>query len=291
MTRPAFLLLTLSTVMLGLASAASAGPLALWRALATLLLACLAHAGGNVLNDYHDARSGADAANRDALSPFTGGARLIQDGQVTERDTARWALWLLLATSAGGVVLASVSGPGLWLIGAAGLVLAWAYSAPPLALMARGLGEAAVATCWWLVVLGADYVQRGALAALPALLGGGLALLVANLLLINGFPDAPADARVGKRTLVVRLGPAAAARLYLGLALLAHAVVPLAVLAGWAPTGALAGLLSLPLSLVAGGLLWRHRRQAARLRPAIGLTIAAANLHALALAAGLVLGR
>ncbi|HOZ92810.1 MAG TPA: prenyltransferase [Ottowia sp.] len=291
MTRPAFLLLTLSTVMLGLASAASAGPLALWRALATLLLACLAHAGGNVLNDYHDARSGADAANRDALSPFTGGARLIQDGQVTERDTARWALWLLLATSAGGVVLASVSGPGLWLIGAAGLVLAWAYSAPPLALMARGLGEAAVAACWWLVVLGADYVQRGALAALPALLGGGLALLVANLLLINGFPDAPADARVGKRTLVVRLGPAAAARLYLGLALLAHAVVPLAVLAGWAPTGALAGLLSLPLSLVAGGLLWRHRRQAARLRPAIGLTIAAANLHALALAAGLVLGR
>jgi len=291
MTRPAFLLLTLSTVMLGLASAASAGPLALWRALATLLLACLAHAGGNVLNDYHDARSGADAANRDALSPFTGGARLIQDGQVTERDTARWALWLLLATSAGGVVLASVSGPGLWLIGAAGLVLAWAYSAPPLALMARGLGEAAVAACWWLVVLGADYVQRGALAALPALLGGGLALLVANLLLINGFPDAPADARVGKRTLVVCLGPAAAARLYLGLALLAHAVVPLAVLAGWAPTGALAGLLSLPLSLVAGGLLWRHRRQAARLRPAIGLTIAAANLHALALAAGLVLGR
>ncbi len=291
MTRPAFLLLTLSTVMLGLASAASAGPLALWRALATLLLACLAHAGGNVLNDYHDARSGADAANRDALSPFTGGARLIQDGQVTERDTARWALWLLLATSAGGVVLASVSGPGLWLIGAAGLVLAWAYSAPPLALMARGLGEAAVAACWWLVVLGADYVQRGALAALPALLGGGLALLVANLLLINGFPDAPADARVGKRTLVVRLGPAAAARLYLGLALLAHAVVPLAVLAGWAPTGALAGLLSLPLSLVAGGLLWRHRRQAARLRLAIGLTIAAANLHALALAAGLVLGR
>lgn len=268
MTRPAFLLLTLSTVMLGLASAASAGPLALWRALATLLLACLAHAGGNVLNDYHDARNGADAANRNALSPFTGGARLIQDGQVTERDTARWALWLLLATSAGGVVLASVSGPGLWLIGAAGLVLAWAYSAPPLALMARGLGEAAVAACWWLVVLGADYVQRGALAALPALLGGGLALLVANLLLINGFPDAPADARVGKRTLVVRLGPAAAARLYLGLALLAHAVVPLAVLAGWAPTGALAGLLSLPLSLVAGGLLWRHRRQAARLRPA-----------------------
>ena len=291
MTRPAFLLLTLSAVVLGLASAATAAALAPARVLATVLLACLAHAGGNVLNDYHDARNGADAANRDALLPFTGGARLIQGGWVTERDTGRWAALLLLATVAGGLVLASLSGPALWLIGAAGLALAWAYSAPPLALMARGLGEAAVATCWWLVVLGADYVQRGVLAGLPALLGAGLALLVAGLLLVNGFPDAPADAQVGKRTLVVRLGPAAAARLYLGLALLAHAVAPLAVLAGWMPTGALAGLLSLPLSLAAAWQLLRHGRMPQRLRPAIGLSIAAANLHALALAAGLALGR
>jgi len=107
----------------------------------------------------------------------------------------------------------------------------------------------------------------------------------------NGFPDARADAQVGKRTLVVRLGPAAAARLYLGLALLAHAVAPLAVLAGWMPTGALAGLLSLPLSLAAAWQLLRHGRMPQRLRPAIGLSIAAANLHALALAAGLALGR
>jgi 1,4-dihydroxy-2-naphthoate octaprenyltransferase len=49
-----------------------------------------------------------------------------------------------------------------------------------------------------------------------------LALLLANILLINGFPDAESDARVGKRTLVVRLGPAPAAGLYLGLVLLAH---------------------------------------------------------------------
>ena len=75
------------------------------------------------------------------------------------------------------------------------------------------------------------------------------------------------------------------------LALLAHAVAPLAVLAGRAPAGALAGMLSLPLSLAAAWQLQRHGRTPQRLRPAIGLSIAAANLHALAMASGLALGR
>ena len=290
MTRPAFLLLTLSACVLGLASAATAGDLHGPRAGLTLLLACLAHAGGNVLNDFHDACNGADAANGEALQPFTGGARLIQRGLVSEHATGRWAALLLLATVLGGVLLARQSGAALWLIGALGLFIAWAYSAPPLALMARGLGEAAVATGWWLVVLGADQVQRGRLALLPAIGGAGLALLVACLLLINGFPDARADAGVGKRTLVVRLGPVRAARLYLVLALLAHAVPVWAVGLGWAPRGALAGVLSLPLSLAAAALLRRHRQTPQRLMPAIGLTIAAANVHALALAAGLAWG-
>ena len=42
----------------------------------------------------------------------------------------------------------------------AGLLLAWAYSAPPLRLMSRGLGELTVALVWFLVVIGADLVQR-----------------------------------------------------------------------------------------------------------------------------------
>ena len=57
-----------------------------------------------------------------------------------------------------GLLLALHSGGGLLLIGATGLLLGWAYSAPPLSLMSRGLGELTVAACWWLVVVGADYV-------------------------------------------------------------------------------------------------------------------------------------
>lgn len=289
MTRPGFLLVTAAACALGLASASASGDVNAPAALATVLLALMAHAGANVLNDYHDARNGADEANEQGLFPFSGGSRLIQQGVVSVAATGRWAAVLLLTLMPAGLWLAVHSGPGLLLIGAAGLFLGWAYSAPPLALMSRGLGELAVAGAWWLVVLGADYVQRGAFAVAPALSGIGVALLVANILLVNGFPDAPADARVGKRTLVVRLGARRASWLYLGLALLAHVGLALAVAWHGLPTGALWGLVSLPAALGSAVLVLRHGAQAQRLRPAIALGIGAAVAHALALAAGLAL--
>lgn len=291
MTRPGFLLLTAAACLLGITIAwASGGIFNAATAAATLVLAVVAHAGANVLNDYHDARNGADAANQQGLFPFTGGSRLVQQGLVSEADTGRWAALLLLALVPAGLLLAQRSGGGLLLIGMAGLFLAWAYSAPPLALMSRGLGELAVGLAWWLVVLGADYVQRRQFDVVSAVTAASFGLLVANLLLINGFPDAAADARVGKRTLVVRLGARRAAWLYLALALLAHGWLALAVSRAMPPAGALWGLASAPLSLVAAALLWRDADQPQRLRPAIALSVAAALVHALALAAGLVAG-
>lgn len=289
MTRPGSLLLTVAACLLGMAFALACGcgfdPL---RAAATLTLAVTAHAGANVLNDYHDALSGADAANQEGLFPFSGGSRLIQQGLVSAADTARWAaVLLLLLVVPAGLLLALHSGGGLVLIGMAGLFLAWAYSAPPLALMARGLGEVAVALAWWLVVLGADYVQRRQFFVIPAATAASFALLAANILLANGFPDAAADARVGKKTLVVRLGARRAAWAYLLIALLAHGWLALAVWLLIPPDRALWGLASLPLSLAAGALLLRHAGQPQRLRPAIVLTIAAALVHALAIAAAL----
>ena len=60
-------------------------------ALGATLLAVMAHALGNVINDLHDARNGADAANTQGVFPFTGGSRLIQNGTVTEQHTAELA--------------------------------------------------------------------------------------------------------------------------------------------------------------------------------------------------------
>ncbi len=287
MTRPGFLGITVVAVLLGVAIAAACGhgprP---WTAGATLLLACLAHAAGNVLNDYHDALNGADAANTQGIHPYTGGSRLIQDRVVTPGQTRELYRLLAFLLVAFGLLLAVWSTGWVIVLGLAGVLLAWAYSAPPLALMKRGMGEFVVALVWGLVVIGADAVQRGSLFVIPVVTAVSYALLVANILLINGLPDAVADAKVGKRTLAVLLGPRGAALAYLLISTLAHGWLAGGVWLLYQPDPAIWGLISWPLSLAAFVLLWRHAGQAHRLRPAIVLTIAATLLHGLAMAAG-----
>jgi len=290
MTRPAFLLLTVVACVLGTTTAAACGcGLDLTLASATLLLAVLAHAVGNVLNDLHDARSGADAGNSQGIYPFTGGSRLIQTDAVTEGQTDSLAKALLLVLVPAGLLLAVKTAGGVLLLGMAGLLLAWSYSAPPLRLMARGLGELAVAGAWFLVVIGSDYVQRRQFFVIPASAALSFALLVTALLLINGVPDAEADARAGKRTLAVRLGPRPAAWAYLGLVLAAHGWLAASAWLLIPPASALWGLVSLPLSLAAAALLLRHAGEPQRLRPALALTVAATLVHGLGMAAGFAL--
>jgi 1,4-dihydroxy-2-naphthoate octaprenyltransferase len=291
MTRPGFLLVTAIGCFIGLAVAAAFGSgLDTPKATATVVLAVLAHAGANVLNDYFDSRNGADAANQQGMFPFSGGARFIQNGHVSERNTGLWGLALMGLVVAAGLLLARHSGGGLLLIGALGLLLGWAYSAPPLSLMSRGLGELAVAACWWLVVGGADYVQRGQFFTVSACVGVSYAVMVATILLVCGVPDIEADRAVGKRTQATRLSPRALAGLYLGLVVFAH--VWLALLGVWAfvPSAHTRwACVALPIGLVAAWLLWHHSSERKRLKQAIVLTLVAAHVHGLGLVVGLLL--
>ena len=289
-TRPAFLSVTLAGALIGLGSASVDGlAIDLGKALLTVFFALVAHAGANVVNDYHDALSGADAGNHERLFPFTGGSRFIQNGVLSLRETRRFGYALLTAVIPAGLWLAAHSAGGLIWIGLAGLLIAWGYSAPPLRLMARGVGEGAIAGGWLLVVLGTDFVQRGEFAARPLVAGLPFALLVAAILYLNQFPDALGDARAGKRTLVVRLGTQKARWGYLVLIAVAYLWLAVAVMAGALPPWSAVGLLPAVLSFSACKRLLDHAGEPARLAPAIKATIAAANAHGLLLSLALVL--
>lgn len=277
-TRPAFLGVTALAVGLGFATALRAGaPIDPTVIVLTLVFALMAHAAANAINDYHDALGGSDAVNTDRIFPFTGGSRLIQNQVLSTRAMARLGYGLLLAVAAAGLWLAGRCGWGLIPIGLAGIALAWAYSAPPLRLMARGIGEAAILGGWLLVVCGSDFVLRRRYALEPVAIGLPLCLQLAAILYLNQVPDARADARAGKRTLIVRIGPARALPGYLFLTLGAQAAVVILVWRGLLPPLALGTLLCVPLNLRAAAALLRHALQPARLRPAIMATIAAAH--------------
>ncbi len=288
-TRPRFLTITVVAVGLGLVSALADGtPLAWPTAGLTLLGALAVHAGANLINDYHD--RDADACNADALSPYAGGSRMIQDGVFRPTTIAAYGYSLMSLSIAIGIALMLTGHSNLLFVGAAGTILAVVYSAPPLRLSARGWGEAIVVAAWLLVVVGADLVQRGEWSVRPVVAGLPVACLTAAILLINEFPDYDADATAGKRTLVVRLGRRAASWAYLALVLAAYAWILVMVLVGQLPPAAAFGLFVLPLSGYAAGKLLNFdpRLPKIALLPAIRATILAAHVLGMALILGLL---
>lgn len=287
-TRPPFLTITLAGCLLGFAAAAADGvEFGLWRALATAALAVAAHAAVNVHNDYCDHLNGTDAHNHGRIFPFTGGSRFIQNGVITAAATQTYARALFGFTILGGIALTICSGTGLLLIGVLGILAGWAYSAAPMRLNSRGLGEPCVVLTFTLVVVGADFVQRADWSWTPMWAGLGYGLLTTNILYINQFPDREADRLAGKLHWVARLPVAQARWGYVLILVLAVAAITLPPVAGQLPAGAALGLLALIPAALAARTLFRSAATPQLLAPAIRQTIAAAHLGALATALGL----
>ncbi|MEO8903463.1 MAG: prenyltransferase [Polyangiaceae bacterium] len=194
-------------------------------------------------NDYFDLE--ADRANA-TPTQWSGGSRILPSGQLAPRVA------LIAALVLGGValsiaVLASTrvhGAPLLLPIALLMLGLSWAYSAPPLRLLSRGLGELTTALVVTLLTpLLGFYVQTGALQLLPVLACLPLCGLQFAMLLTIELPDAASDAALGKRTLVVRRGAEWAARAGAGIVAVSFAALPLLVWFGlpW-PIAALSAL-------------------------------------------------
>jgi 1,4-dihydroxy-2-naphthoate octaprenyltransferase len=283
-TRLPFLTATLVPVLLGVAVAARHGDWHWWLALLTLLGAACVHLGLNVANDVFDTASGADAAN---VTPtqFSGGSRVILYGLLSTRQMAALSLGFFAAGSAIGLYLAATR--AFWpllAIGAAGLFLAVFYTAPPLRLVHRGVGEACVALGFGPVMaLGAYEVQARAFSWEALYASLPVAILIALILYVNEVPDRRGDAAAGKGTLPVRLPQRAVVAGYAGAVAAAFALVVLGVLVGILPWPTLLALLAAPLAVPVYRGLRDHYQQPYALMPAMARNI---QLH---LATGLLL--
>jgi 1,4-dihydroxy-2-naphthoate octaprenyltransferase len=247
-TRLPFLSATAVPVLLGIAVAASHGAFTWWTALLTLIGGSFAHLAINVSNDVFDTLSGADDANT-TPTQFSGGSRVAVYDLVTIKGLARLSVALFGAAAAIGLLLVAVTGSMLLLwIGIAGILIGVAYTAPPLKLVYRGLGEFAVAIGFGpVMMLGAYVVQTGHITLEPLLLSFVPGILIALILFVNEIPDRRSDAEAGKRTLPTRFSPGTIRTAYLAAAIAAFAVIVAGVICGVLPWPTLIALAAVPI--------------------------------------------
>ena len=180
------------------------------------MLAIMAlQAGANMANDYFDHISGNDWKNNN-VTPFSGGSRSIQQGIISPRTELLAALTALAVGSAIGLIIVLLTKSLLILIlGVVGLLGGFFYTAPPIKLGYRCVGEFVIALLFGLLpVFGSYYLQTGQIDIIPLLPAGIVAVLIFLIILINEFPDLAADSEVKKTTLIVRFGVPASVWIY-----------------------------------------------------------------------------
>lgn len=202
----------------------------------------LLQVGTNVINEIYDVRKGVDSIT----SPRASLALLT--GRVRER-TAFWIAGLaFLASAAIGVELILVRSWPLVVLGLAGLLGGWGYTAPPLQYKYRAAGLPLVFVLMGpLMVVGGYFTVTGQWSTTALVVSLPIGFLVTAILHGNEWRDIGEDARAGIATLSIRAGRRAAHGLYVALLLAAYLALAAGVGVGVLPRLCLLAVFSLPL--------------------------------------------
>ena len=258
----------------------SAGPgtdLSGWSLLAGVILTGpLVCGASQIVNDWYD--QDVDALNEPD--------RPIPSGRVPGKT----AFWFAVVWTAIAQTWAILLGPWVAAATGLGLVLAWAYSAPPLRLKMNGWwGNSAVAISYeglaW--ITGAAIVIGGDLPAEPILL---IALLYSigahGIMTLNDFKSVEGDLTIGIRSLPAQLGPTRAARVACLFMLLPQLIVILLLVRWGLMPSALAVSLMVVAQLLAMRKLLRDPKQFAPWYNATGVSLYVLGMMAVAIGLG-----
>ena len=178
-------------------------------ALLCLLFSFAMQIDANLINDFFDFVNGSDDAET-RLGP----RRACAQGWVT-LDAMKKAIALTTCLACViGLPLAWYGGLEMILVGVLCVVFAFLYTT---FFSYEGLGDVLVLVFFGLVPVGCTYyVQIHDLTWEVFLASLACGLVIDALLIVNNFRDRDNDRLVGKKTLIVRMGPEAGLQLYLG---------------------------------------------------------------------------
>ncbi len=221
-----------------------------WLAFLMVVVGCVAiQTVSNLVNDLFDAKSGLDNPNN------FGRMNCIVNGLVTKEEVVNLILFASLISGAIGAYFVAQIGTPMLAVVSLGAFLAFEYTAPPLKLKYRALGDVAVMLGFGLgMVFGAYLVQAHdqpdvfAGSQLVRLLGFSLpsALLVVAILHANNHRDRLNDREFGATTLGNVLSEAGSKKLLIGLLIGAYAISIAAAVTGITSWFNLIVLLSVP---------------------------------------------
>ena len=222
----------------------SGSPIDWWLLPAVMLGGMLLHAACNLQNDRDDFVRGVDR-------PGTkGGNGLLVASIMTPEATERAALICLGVAAAIGIPLAILRGWPLLLVGIAGVLGAWGYTARGRGYKYVALGDPMVGILMGpLMVLGSHLALGAPIAWAPVALSAPVACLVIAILAANNLRDIEDDSSAGVTTLAILLGQRGALAWYLLLLGGAYLSLGALVLTRMLPWTGLAALLSLPLAI------------------------------------------
>ena len=252
-SRPRTLTLSLAPVAVGAALAHAEHGALRWGAVAVALLAsALIQIGTKLHNDAADSLRGADGPTR--IGPH----RVTAAGLIAAASVEKGAAACFAGAALGGLYLVAVGGWPILVLGLLSIMCGWLYSSGPKPISASPFGELFVIAFFGLAAVGGTfYLATGRLDAAALLAGLALGLFAAAVLLVNNHRDRIEDARNGRRTLAIVLGPRGSALLYAGLMLGPFLLAP--AIASLLPSGhAQAAFLAAPL---AAWLVWRFFRE------------------------------
>jgi 1,4-dihydroxy-2-naphthoate octaprenyltransferase len=285
-TRPQFLILPVVLSFLGTCMAWYYGYFHLGHAILAFVGLLLAHISVNVLNDYHDFKSGVDLATK--RTPFSGGSGILPGSLLEPGQVLRFGIiCFLLATAIGiyFVVVTSWQLLPLLVVGALCILLYtpfilkrdWPEWSP-------GLGLGALPVLGAFFVQSNEYTWPAVIASIPS------GILVHNLLFLNEFPDVEADQTANRKTLPITIGREKASIVYSALMIFLYLWIIGWVIAEKMPVYTLIGLLTLPFALKAirGARKYGDMK---RLMPAMASNVLVVLLTQLLLGIGYILAK